>query len=239
MRDEKDCVMTRIIKASKGARSKEPDPRAVERGKIIATQRVAKGMSQEDLARRLGIKQASVANIEKGHTRQSRYLPAIAELLELDPDIFRATGLYMPIAKTVDNKDSSRYSHDFPVYFMKRRDSGEETVLSAEPIEYVERPTPVMTVKDSFGICIDGDENYPAYKPGDMVFVHPHQPSISGVDVILRPTDRSDLRVHVGELKEETATERQISLYNRDRFLRLKKADWNRCDRIVGKYNRR
>lgn len=49
--------------------------------------REAKGWSQAELARRLGITQPAVSNIENGSASSSRYVMAISEELGIDPPI--------------------------------------------------------------------------------------------------------------------------------------------------------
>lgn len=202
----------------------------------IKQRREELGISQAELARRVGIKQPSLHNIEIGQTKKSSYMPEICEQLGLD---FK-TGKPLPeagSAKFAQNTADKRQSSDFPVYLMHPRSSGEGMVLTAEPTEYVSRPSLLSTVPEAFGICVWGDSNYPAYKAGDIVFVHPYQPPVIGTDVVLRPTDVDDMSVYIGELQAETAKEWSVKPYNGDQSA-FSKSKW-RCDRIVGKYNRR
>lgn len=58
-------------------------------GEIIRNRREELGMSQEDLARKAGLRQPSIADIEAGRTQRSRYMPDIFRVLGLDPVSFR------------------------------------------------------------------------------------------------------------------------------------------------------
>jgi transcriptional regulator with XRE-family HTH domain len=49
--------------------------------------REARGWSQSELGRKLGISQPAVSNIENGTASSSRYVLAICELLEIDPPL--------------------------------------------------------------------------------------------------------------------------------------------------------
>lgn len=51
----------------------------------MAEAREARGWSQSELGRRLGISQPAVSNIENGTAGSSRYVLAICDLLEIDP----------------------------------------------------------------------------------------------------------------------------------------------------------
>src|SRR5215470_5293591 len=64
----------------------------MEIGEKIRVRREALGMSQSDLARAVGISQATLHKIEAGQTVRSRYLPNIAArlgipLTDLDPSL--------------------------------------------------------------------------------------------------------------------------------------------------------
>jgi transcriptional regulator with XRE-family HTH domain len=49
--------------------------------------RKRRGWSQSELARRIGISQPAVSNIEEGRASSSRYVLSICEVLEIDPPI--------------------------------------------------------------------------------------------------------------------------------------------------------
>lgn len=53
-------------------------------GEMIARAREARGWSQKDLADRVGVSQVAILKIENGGTKQSKFLPKIAQVLELD-----------------------------------------------------------------------------------------------------------------------------------------------------------
>lgn len=56
----------------------------MEPGQIIAKARNDRGWSQKDLGNRIGTSQVAVQKIERGETKQSKFLPKIAQVLELD-----------------------------------------------------------------------------------------------------------------------------------------------------------
>jgi transcriptional regulator with XRE-family HTH domain len=53
-------------------------------GEIIKEAREKRKWSQKDLGDRVGISQPAIKKIEAGDTTQSKFLPKIAQILELD-----------------------------------------------------------------------------------------------------------------------------------------------------------
>ena len=124
------------------------------------------------------------------------------------------------------------------MYFMRLAEDRKKFVVTADAVEYVERPTLLAAIKDAVGIRVYGDDNHPTYKPGDTVFIHPYHPPIPGTDVVLRSPKGDITKVVLGELKTETETEWHVHCYNRKEIDKYKKSEWTRCHRIVEKYNR-
>lgn len=202
---------------------------------MIRERREALHISQADLARLVGISQPSLHNIEIGRTKRSRYMPEIYERLGLDYKTGKVIGAP---AGSLHASSAGEHNGDVvtcPVYKMRPGPTG-EMMLMSEPTEYVIKPALLTTVTDAFGIGVSGEENYPAYKRGDIVFVHPYQEPIIGSDVVLRPINPDDLRVAIGELEQENAAMWRVKPYNA-KAAEYKKNEW-RCERIVGKYNR-
>jgi SOS-response transcriptional repressor LexA len=157
--------------------------------------------------------------------------------LGLDPQSVRSGAPPTPIGGILDSGERRR-SADFPVFYMQLGTATGEFILSAEAVDYVERPSLLASVKDAFGICVYGDLMAPAYEAGDVVFVHPYKPPIVGGDVVLRPADMDDSRVIIGRLTGETVTHWVIFQHKRGGTIKLAKAEWGRCNYIIGKYNR-
>jgi len=222
--------------------SRKSNPTAVEVGRLIREGRERLGTSQAKFARQLGIKQPSLSNIEKGETIHTKHLPAIEVGLGFEPGTLTAR-FSGTIAKAVNfDKGNAKLSgvRDFPVYYMQRAtENGAGYVLSGEPIEFVDRPPLLSAARDSFGICVYGNEMSPAYDPGDIIFVNPYRPPVIGADVVVRPTDLDDARAVIGKLRQDTPDELHLFQHRDARTVKLKKAEWGRVATIDGKYNRR
>lgn len=211
---------------------------------MIRERREQLKISQAELARRIGIAQPSLHNIEIGRTKRSRYLPDILHELKLDPRTYQPlvadgqSGAGAGVGSREPMSTSAR-NRDFPVFHMRpAEDDNEAMVMTSEPMEMVERPSLLGSVRDSFGICVYGDDNSPAYRSGDIVFVHA-SPPIIGSDVVIRPGRSDDDRITLGQLVGMTDTDWVILQYKNQKKIKLPRKEWSKCDRIVGRYNAR
>lgn len=66
-------------------------------------------------------------------------------------------------------------------------------VTMGRAIGYEMRPPSLLHVPDAYALYVAGDSMEPRYRPGDIVFVHPHRPARAGDDVVvqvrLNPSD--------------------------------------------------
>lgn len=208
-------------------------------GERIRQAREAKGLSQTDLARRVGVKQPSIQNIENGRTKDPRKLMEIAAVLDIPLAELRPTmaTLNRIVAQppAVANPQA-----DFPVFFASPAAGNDEGwVLSPEPVEYVERPSLLATVRGSYGLRVSGSAMEPAYEPGDIVFVHPYLPPVLDSDVLLRGEAEGLLRGTIRRLVGETSSAWRVRQWNPRRDSELARSEWPKADRVVGKYNRK
>lgn len=202
---------------------------------MIRERREALNISQAELARRVGIRQPSLHNIEIGKTKKSRYMPEINRELGIDPMTGR---MQSPDSIRFSGSEAHNAVLDTPVYAMHLSPDGENVVLTTKPTHFVVRPALLQAVPDASGIAYWGDDNFPAYRSGDVIFVHPYQPPCVGVDVVARPVDESDMRLFVGELIEHNAREFKVRTYRTQVERTFKRSEWH-ADWIAGKYNKR
>lgn len=59
-------------------------------------------------------------------------------------------------------------------------------VTMGRPIGYEMRPPSLLHVPDAYALYVAGDSMEPRYRPGDIVFVHPHRPARAGDDVVVQ-----------------------------------------------------
>ena len=208
-------------------------------GERIRQAREAKGLSQTDLARQVGVKQPSIQNIENGRTKDPRKLMEIAAVLDIPLAELRPTMAALNRIVTQPPAVSNPQA-DFPVFFASPAASSDATwLLSADPVEYVERPSLLATVRDSYGLRVSGSDMEPAYEPGDIVFVHPYLPPVADSDVLLRGEADGVPRGIIRRLVRETETAWQVRQWSPRRDAEMARSKWPRAHRIVGKYNRK
>lgn len=207
---------------------------------VIRARKRAK-MSQQDLADAIGVRQNTIAAIESGNTKRTRYLADIARALnvsidELDPQQKSNGRSQEPLTS---HENSLVGERNLPVYAAAEGGRG-TLIVSSDPVDYVRRPAPLANVKDGYGILIVGDSMSPAYRPGDTVLVHPHLPPGPDTEVVLYGEKLDgEQRVMVKYLVKMTTKEWRLKQYNPPKEFSLPRAEWQTCHRVVGKYNRR
>lgn len=226
-------------------------------GETIRKYRDLKGWSEKDLAKVVGITQPSIHNIEagKGNKRPKtpkkiRQIVRALEIpmnelpsyiVELLQDNFVESGT----KHFIDNSFAYSNTYDFPVYYSAGATAGQygAVIVSAEPVEYLERPTPLLKVRDSYGVRVSGTSMEPAYWAGDVVFIHPYLHASPDCDVLFRNESHGEQRAMIKYLVREDSTHWHLRQWNpapgETKDFSVLKTAWPKADRIVGKYNRR
>jgi phage repressor protein C with HTH and peptisase S24 domain len=212
-------------------------------GEQIKRERVARGMSQAQLAAEVGISQPAIKKIESGQTERSRYLPQICGVLglaisDLDGMDLRpmAENVLMPGLELAGAKD-------LPVYASAEGGEG-QMIVHVDPVDWVKRPTPLANVRGSYGLIVTGDSMEPEFWSGDIALVHPHLPPTPGSTYIFYAEDKSgEARAKIKHLLRVTATDWNLRQWNpppgEKREFRLSRREWPKCHRVIGKYSRR
>ena len=208
----------------------------MELGQQIRERRREKGLSQADLAEKVGTHQQTIEKIEKGTVKYSRYLHRITEEL----------GLPFPRVEPQNTSKGVEHSPpalvgeiDLPVYGAAEGGRG-ALVVTNDPVDYVRRPAPLAQVKDGYGLIIVGDSMVPEMKPGETALVHPHLPPVAGEPcVFYSDNGQGEHLVTVKAYVRATATHWHVEQWNPPKRFSLDRKEWQRCERIVGKYSRR
>ena len=216
----------------------------MESGERIRAEREARGWSQVQLANRVGISQPAIKKIEAGEIRQSKFLPKIAQVLEipladLDPTL---TGVVMHGAPDVIPARRILGERDFPVHASAEGGPG-QIIVSSEAVDFMARPAPLIHVRDSYGLLITGTSMEPEYREGDTALVNPHLPVIGGEVYIFYAERPGEARATIKYLRRATADKWLLSQHNPPdgtaRDFALPRREWQWAHRVIGKYSRR
>jgi phage repressor protein C with HTH and peptisase S24 domain len=205
-------------------------------GEKIKTAREARGWSQADLGRRVGISQPAIKKIEGGQTKNSKYLPRIAGelallLTDLDPGLSRDPRAPIP------KEQLQEPGRDFPIHAAAEGGAG-MVIVASEPVDWVPRPTPLARVPRSYGLLITGISMLPEYRPGDTALVNPNLPTIGGEVYIFYAEREGEARATIKELRRATATEWHVTQHNPKKDFTLSRREWQWAHRVIGKYSR-
>jgi DNA-binding XRE family transcriptional regulator len=203
----------------------------------VARYRKERGLSQEQLARHIGVRQNTIAAIESGATKKSKYLPDIARVLEVDlADLDAADGAHR--TPTIPGADLVG-ARDLPLYATVEAGEG-AVVMSSDPVDEIRRPAPLATVKGAYGVIVSGESMVPALRPGDIVLIHPHLPP-KAEDICLFIAQRNGefvatIKEYVGQTKDHWKVKRYKP---EEKEFTLRKSEWQICHVSVGRYSRR
>lgn len=203
----------------------------------VAKFRKRKHLSQAALASRIGVRQNTIAAIESGETKKTKYLPEIASALdvsipELDPSVIQYENSTVPGNQLVGESD-------LPVYASV--DAGNGVVFVSErPVQTVKRPEPLATVTKGYGVIVSGESMIPLVRPGDTVLVHPHlPPKVDDLCLFIGEKDgefRATLKEFIGQTKDLWRIRRY---HPKEELFTIRKTDFPRCEVVVGLYKRR
>lgn len=208
----------------------------MELGDRIREKRQARGLSQTALAEKVGTHQQTIEKIEKGIVKHSRYLHLITAELDLPFPNAKAhsvaSGEETPALPLVGERD-------LPVYGAAEGGGG-ALIVTNDPVDYVRRPAPLAQVKDGYALIIVGESMVPELKPGETALVHPHLPPVVGEPCVFYADDgHGEQRVTVKSYIRSTSTHWHVEQWNPPKKFTLERKEWQRCERVVGKYSRR
>ena len=212
---------------------------AMEPREIIKEARENRNWSQKDLADRTGVSQVAIMKIESGATVQSKFLPKIAQVLELDLSLLDPS--LKPAAPGIE-RPFANGRPDFPVYSSAEGGPG-EIIRSTDPVEFVPRPTHLLHVRDAYGLLVTGNSMFPEYKNGETATVEPHLPIIPDEVYIFYAQKDGEARATIKHLRRATAERWLVSQHNPPEGVSsdfaLSRKEWSVAHRVTGKRTRR
>lgn len=212
-------------------------------GNSIRAAREKLGISQADLARRVGISQPAIQKIEDGRTEQSKYLPQIAVILGLDlQTISQSATQATPASGFVpESRIFASTGEKLPVYASAEGGPG-ELVVNTDPVDWMPKPAPVASVRGAYGLIITGYSMIPEFEPGDTAIVNPHLPVTPGSTYIFYAERDGSARATIKRLRKATTESWLVSQWNPPEGMRsdfsLSRREWGVCHRVLGKFSR-
>lgn len=207
-------------------------------GQIIKTAREKLELSQAELGRRTGVKQASIHSIETGDTQRSKFLPEIIKELGLAPE---EVGLppVPPPPNPLAPVAGPYGPRDFEIYGAAEGGLG-EIIRSADPVDWWPRPIEVQRVKGAYGMYIVGTSMEPEFEAGQVAVINPNLPHIGGKPYIFYgETEAGQVRATVKRLRKQTGDTWFVTQHNppagQKPDFTLPRKVWREAHRIVGR----
>lgn len=205
-------------------------------GDKIRTAREARGWSQAELGEKVGTSQQTIDKLERGIVSHSRYLRQILSILQLSEGEAANAPIPLSVGKEINHLLGQR---DLPVYGAAEGGDG-ALIISVEPVDYVRRPAPLENVKDGYGLIVLLDSMVPEFRPGDTALIHPHLPPVAGKACVFYADDGAgQVRTVIKSFVRQTATHWHVEQWNPPKKFSLDKKEWQRCHRVVGRYDSR
>lgn len=207
----------------------------LEPGERIRQAREARGWSQADLGKRVGISQPAIQKIEDGRTQNSKFLPQIAGVLSIP--IAELDETYGRLPESSIRERVQEPGQDFPIHGVAEGGPG-MVIVTSDPVDWMPRPTPLARVPRAYGLLIAGTSMLPEYRPGDTALVNPNLPVIGGEVHIFYAEREGEAKATIKELRRATATAWQVGQHNPKRDFALPRSEWQWAHRVIGKYSR-
>jgi len=215
-----------------------------ERVRKLVRSRVAElRLSLSEVSLKLGRNHAYLQQfLERGIPRvlPERVRPALAAILQVDESALRGetpagAPPVQPPHRPAPVNDSAT---ELPVY-ASAQGGAEGMSVTPEPIDWVPRPRPLQHVAKAYAVYVVGDSMDPAYRHGDMAFVHPSLPLLRGSDVMLLREENGQMVAMIKHLVSWNERHWRVKQFNPDREFQLSRQEWRQANVVVAKYNRR
>jgi phage repressor protein C with HTH and peptisase S24 domain len=222
---------------------------------LVRQRRREVGLSQPQLARRIGVSAQAIQQLEAGEVRRPRYLVELANALGVEPvslhegrlvvvgpgasphaggTLHGERGIRGTLSETP--RANAAFAHgvssggvrDLPVY-ASAQGGPDGMMVSYDPIEWIERPSPLAGVPNAFGMYVVNDSMEPRYRQGDLLLIHPQRPVRRGSDVLMiLVSETQDHEAFIKELVAVTSDEVTLRQLNPDKSFSVPR------DRVAG-----
>jgi transcriptional regulator with XRE-family HTH domain len=193
----------------------------MELGEQIRVKREKLGLTQAELAGRVGTIQQTVDRIERGLTGWSRYLSPILNEL----------GLQDPTAPQPAERGRARETADeIPIYATREGEGDTIDVMPGYGGTFP-RPGTLYNATGIYAVYMHGNKMSPRFRSGDLLVVNPHQPARAPASAVFLTAKKDKLII--GDLERETASEWVVKRYApKQHEIVLRKKDYPFCETI-------
>lgn len=212
--------------------------------------RVGRGMKIEDLSKKVSITNQYLSLIETGKRNLTGKLEArIAEALSCSPqDLHHAVAKGADVSTLVSElsmlqQAARSKSHEqdatIPVFGTALEPPG-SIKLTAEVVEWIARPEPLLKVKGGFATYVMSDTMSPAYNEGDLVLVRTSRPAHQGEDVLVvfAPDESRNREVMVRRLERFVQNRAVLKQWNPAETSEIEMARVSEIHPIIGVFRR-
>ena len=170
------------------------DKMMTAKGDEIRAARDRLGMTQAELASKAGTNQQTIDRLERGLTRQSKFMPEIRVALGLpaydapEESLVRFSAKYGDLYGVRANMaEDYRNPVEMPVFEMDFNDGADKAawVIRSEPSFFLPRGYPVENSLGAYGVIVPDDRMAPALRKGEIAIVDPDTSDQSRSEVFM------------------------------------------------------
>lgn len=166
--ENKQTLVDRLMKAS---------------GDEIRTAREKLGLSQAELAARVGTNQQTIDRLERSISKQSKFMPEIRRALNLPAaDPIEDTLVKYTVKGNAGYGVRAHLAEDYrdpqkmAVFRLNEAESG-VWIIDENPALFIARSYPVADQLNAYGIIVPNEDMSPVLRPGQIAVVNPDVPA--------------------------------------------------------------
>lgn len=168
--------------------------------------REAAGLTQTDLADRIGVTWQTISRIENAHTRiMPKHEKNLARELKVDPGALYSGDRQPPRQDPPSNASPPvpipHITGTIPMLGSGVAGLDGKFVLNGNRIMDVLCPPQLAGVPDAYGVFVHGGSMEPRYHPGEAVFVNPHLPVRQTDYVVVQIAEEDESQDMAGYVK--------------------------------------
>ena len=210
--------------------------------------RIKLGVTQDELAKMVGVSQTAINKIEIGSTLKPRDILKLATKLKVSPhwlltgeNLDPVNNYVQDLSLSVDEayKQYNKSPLLVPLISWVQAGSWSEVIDNFQPGEADERyPCPEKHSENTFALKVIGESMFPDFIPGEIIYVDPNVKAESGSCVVIRQNGDTE------------ATFKQLMMDGSKKYLKALNPNWPNpiiemlpdatiCGVVIGSYRKR